>query len=214
MTGKAPLPEALRSACVLPLERRLISGCLASGDELDRRFDRACTGSLAALRPDERRGGLAGVTGHVGESVAEAVLVGHGWSPVWHFTGPGRHGVDLLLLGPGAEHLIAVEVKATLRPRYWPRVPRHVDMPAWLDKLDNPGMAEWDVTSEDVYGAVVLVSFHHSAFKAALTADFEGWLPVTDPRQLDDLEWATRRPASAASPRGAPAGPSRRRGPA
>jgi hypothetical protein len=193
VTGKPLLPEALRSARVLPLERDLISGCLALDDELDRRFDRACTGSLAALRPEERRGGLAGVTGHVGESIVEVVLAGHGWSPVWHFTGPGRHGVDLLLLGPGAERLVAVEVKATLRPRHWPRVPRHVDMPIWLDKLDNPGMAEWVVTSEDVYGAVALVSFQELGYKVALTSDFEGWLPVTDSRQLDDLEWAMPR---------------------
>jgi hypothetical protein len=213
VTGKALLPEALRSARALPLERDLISR-LTLDDELGRRFALACIGSLAALRPEERRGGLAGVTGHVGESIVEIVLAEHGWSPVWHFEGPGRHGVDLLLLGPGAEGLFAVEVKATLRPRYWPRVPRRLDMPVWLDKADKPGMEDWEITSEDVCGAVVLVNFHDWAFKAALTADFESWLPVTDPRQLDDLEWATQPPASAASPRGAPAGPSRRRGPA
>jgi hypothetical protein len=193
VTGKAPLPEALRSAQPIAFERELVLDCLDRHDELDRRFDRACAGSLAALRPEERRGGLAGVIGHVGESIVEVVLAGHGWSPVWHFTGPGRHGVDLLLLDPNAERLIAIEVKATLRLRYWPRVPGNMDMPVWLDKLDNPGMAEWNVTSGDVYGAVVLVRFHDSAFKAALTADFEGWLPVTDPRQLDDLDWAMPR---------------------
>src|SRR2546423_3514 len=111
-----PLLEALPSAQAIPLERDLISGCLDPEEELDRRFARACTDSLAALPPWERRGALAGVTGHIGESVVEVALDGHGWSPVWHFTGPGRHGVDLLLLGPGAERLVAVEVKATLRP--------------------------------------------------------------------------------------------------
>ena len=64
---------------------------------------------------------------------------------------------------------------------------------AWLDKPDNPGMADWAVSSEDVYGAVVLVNFHELAFKAALTADLESWLPVTDPHQLDDVGWATLR---------------------
>jgi hypothetical protein len=24
---------------------------------------------------------------------------------------------------------------------------------AWMDKADNPGMAAWDLQSEDVYGA-------------------------------------------------------------
>lgn len=192
MNGKSPLLDALRSAHALPLEPDLISGCLASDDHLDRLFDRACTDSLAALAPEQCRGGLAGVTGHVGESIVEVVLVGHGWSPVWHLTGPGRHGVDLLLLGPGAERLVAVEVKATLRPRRWPRVPRHVDMPAWLDKSDNPGMADWGVTAEDVYGAVALVSFHELGCRVALTNDFATWRPVARGEELDDLDWLDR----------------------
>jgi hypothetical protein len=54
---------------------------------------------LTALHPAERRGALGGVTGHVAESVVEIVLESLGWTPVWHFLGPGRHGVDLLLLG-------------------------------------------------------------------------------------------------------------------
>jgi hypothetical protein len=184
-----PLPEALRAARTLPLERELISGFLDLETELDRRFDRACTASLAALPREERGGGLAGVTGHVGESIVEVVLAGHGWSPVWHFTGPGRHGVDLLLLGPGAERLVAVEVKATLRPSHWPRVRRHLEMPTWLDKSDNPGMADWELRSEDVYGAVALVSFHELGCKVALTSDFLSWCPVTRGAELDDLDW-------------------------
>jgi hypothetical protein len=192
VTGKASLPEALRSARALPLGRDLTSD-LTLNDELGRRFARAGVGSLAALSPEERRGGLAGVTGHIGESVVAIALGAHGWSPVWHFEGPGRHGVDLLLLGPGAERLFAVEVKATLRPRYWPRVPRQLDMPVWLDKADNPGMEDWEITAEDVFGAVVLVNFHDWAFKAALTADFATWLGVIDSQQLDDLEWAMPR---------------------
>ena len=191
MTGKS-LPEALRSAQAIPLERDLISGCLDPEEELDRRFARACTDSLAALPPWERRGALAGATGHIGESVVEVALDGHGWSPVWHFTGPGRHGVDLLLLGPGAERLVAVEVKATLRPRHWPRVPRHADISAWLDRPDNPGMAEWGFGSEDVFGAVALVNFHELGYKVALTGDFTSWLPVLGREQLDDLDWLDR----------------------
>ena len=193
MTGK-PLPEALRSAQAIPLERDLVASCLDPRKELDRRFARASAQTPAALHPAERRGALAGITGHVAESVVEIVLEGHGWSPMWHFTGPGRHGIDLLFLDPGAERLFAVEVKATLRARRWPRLRsselRQMGL-AWLDKADNPGMVDWALSSADVYGAVVLVNFHDSAFKAALTGDFDAWLPITDRRQLDDLSWAT-----------------------
>ena len=43
---------------------------------------------------------------------------------------------------------------------------------AWVDKLDNPGMANWELRSDDVYGAVVLVNFAAMAYRAAFTADF------------------------------------------
>jgi hypothetical protein len=193
--GKS-LPEALRSAQPIPFERDLVLGCLDPEKELDRRFARAFSGSLAALRPEERRGGLAGITGHVAEAVIESVLVEHRWNPVWDLPGSGLHGVDLLFLDPHEQHLFAVEVKATLRPGHWPRF-RSEELrqmsAAWLDKPDNPGMVDWTVGSEDVYGAVALVNFHESAFKAAMTADLESWLSVRDSRQLDDLDWATRR---------------------
>ena len=35
---------------------------------------------------------------------------------LWHFTGPGRHGVDLIVLCPTAERVIAVEVKERSDP--------------------------------------------------------------------------------------------------
>lgn len=191
-----PLPEALRSAQPLPLERDLVLGCLDMEKELDCRFARACAGSLRALRPEERAGGLAPVTGHVAEAVVESILLEHNWNPVWDLPSAGLHGVDLLFLDPREEHLFAVEVKATLRPRHWPRF-RSNELTqmgaAWLDKPDNPGMVDWAVSSEDVYGAVVLVNFHEFAFKAALTADLESWLPVMDLRQLNDVGWATLR---------------------
>jgi hypothetical protein len=90
---------------------------------------------------------------------------------------------------------------------------------SWLDKPDNPGMADWALSSEDVYGAIVLVNFHEQAYKAALTADLATWLPVLESRQLAELDWldpsrATRPQAAAGSPRGARGGPSRPRAPA
>ena len=152
----------------------------------------AWRGSLAALSPAERRGALAGVTGHVAESVVEVVLAELGYQLLWHFAGPGRHGVDLIVLCPSMERVVAVEVKGTLRPRYWPRLSRRelVQMSgAWVDKVDNPGMANWELRSDDVYGAVALVNFAAMAYRVAFTADFQQLEPVRDLDQLGDLGW-------------------------
>jgi hypothetical protein len=88
--------------------------------------------------------------------------------------------------------MVAVEVKGTLRPRYWPRLSRRVLIQmsgAWVDKLDNPGMANWELRSDDIYGAVVLVNFAAMAYRAAFTADFRQLQPVRDLEQLGDLGW-------------------------
>jgi hypothetical protein len=101
-------PVSLAKA--LPLEREVVLSCLDDARAGDGTFETALELSLAALAPANRRGALAGVTGHVAESVAESVFERAGWTPVWHFVGPGCHGVDLLLLGPGQKRLFAVEV--------------------------------------------------------------------------------------------------------
>lgn len=177
----------------LPLARSIVTSCLTPDKRpVDATFLKAFDHSLRALRSEERRGPLAGVTGHIAESVVEIVLEGLGWTPVWHFVGPGRHGVDLLMLGPDVERLFAVEVKGTLRPRRWPRMRRgeltQMDV-QWLDKADNPAMGEWGVTSGDVYGAIVLVNFAACAYKIALTRDFATWWPVQGPERLRAIDW-------------------------
>jgi hypothetical protein len=179
-------------AAALPLASAMVEGCLDLDQVADRVFARAWRESLTALSPAERRGAPAGVTGHVAESVVELLLADLGYQLLWHFTGPGRHGVDLIVLCPAGERVVAVEVKGTLRPRYWPRLSRRelVQMSgAWVDKVDNPGMANWDLRAEDVYGSVVLVNFAAMAFRAAFTADFQQLQPVRDLEQLGDLRW-------------------------
>jgi hypothetical protein len=52
------------------------------------------------------------------------LLVDPGFHPIWHFTGHGRHGVDLVVLTPAADAVVAIEVKATLRPGHVPRLSR------------------------------------------------------------------------------------------
>jgi hypothetical protein len=187
-------PSPLARARPLPLERGVVLDCVDVEERpQDVPFVTAFEQTLQALEPAMRRGALAGITGHVAESVAEVMLESLGWTPVWHFVGPGRHGVDLLLLGPSAERLFAVEVKGTLRPRHWPRL-RRAELTQmaveWLDKADNPALSEWDVASEDVYGAIVLVNFHDLFCKVALTSDFITWRPLDRLEQLEELEWA------------------------
>jgi hypothetical protein len=186
-------PSPLSRATPFPLERAAVIECLNVKERpTDALFQAAFELTLAGLEPAERRGALASITGHVAESVVEIVLEGLGWIPVWHFEGPGRHGVDLLLLGPSAERLFAIEVKGTLRPRRWPRLRRgeltQMEV-GWLDKLDNPAMSDWGVTSEDVYGGIALVNFHDLLFKVALTGDFTTWQAIEGLDQLEALEW-------------------------
>ena len=50
-------------------------------------------------------------------------------------------------------------------------------------------MANWELHSDDVYGAVVLVNFAAMAYRAAFTADFSYLQPVRDLGQLTDLGW-------------------------
>lgn len=184
------------TAHAFPLDRHAVVSCVDGaarpGDAL---FERAARNGLGTLQPSERRGALPGTIGHIAESVVEVVLVGLGWTPIWHFVGPGRHGVDLMLLSPGADRVIAVEVKGTLRPGTWPHLRRAeaIQMAVhWLDKPDNPAMAEWGVTAADLYGGIVLVNFHSLQYKAFLSNDFATWLPVTRLDELEDLDWIDR----------------------
>ena len=148
----------LRSAPAIALKRSVVAGCRDLGRRPDdQRFERAWNDWLAALARGERFA-LSGLTGHVAESVVEVLLVDVGWHPLRHFTGSRRHGVDLLTLSPAADHVLAIEVKGTLRAGVLPRLSRRALLQmsaAWMDKRDNPGMAQWDLQSADVFGAVV-----------------------------------------------------------
>ncbi|HEX4726775.1 MAG TPA: hypothetical protein VH298_03200 [Jatrophihabitans sp.] len=186
---------AIGAATAFPLDPTVVRSCLDDASSLDQAFGRALLDGLAQLDPTVPRGRLNGVTGHVGESVAEILLVDLGFSPLWHFSGPlsGGHGVDLLMLSP-ADTVAAVEVKASLRSRRWPRPSRRELTqlsPDWLDGQDNPGMANWDLTGADVHGLVIVVNFADAAWKCAATWDFSTVWPATDPSDLADPGWLT-----------------------
>ena len=182
--------DALRRAPAVDLQRSPVEHCLDLRQPGDVRFHLAWTRSLDAVAHNERAGALAGVTGHGGESVVELLLADVGYHPVWHFTGPGRHGVDLLMLSPAADHVLAIEVKGTLRTGRLPRLSRRATLQmsaAWVDKRDNPGMAEWELQSADLYGAVIAVNFADMAVRAVTSDDFVGWRPVASLAELVDL---------------------------
>jgi hypothetical protein len=187
---------ALRAATPVVVDPADVRRCLDRSAPADALFSRAFEGSLAELSPAERRGALAGVTGHVAESLVELILVEQvGFHPVWHLTGPGRHGVDLLMLTLAGNALVAIEVKGTLLSKCVPRLSRR-DLrqmsAAWVDKADNPGMAEWALTSDDVHGAVAVVNFADRTLRIALTDDFASFRPAAS---LADLGAASSWPA-------------------
>jgi DNA/RNA non-specific endonuclease len=191
--GEPPRPtarSALRRAATFRIGRDTVARCVDEADPRDERFARAWLDGPAALGRAELCA-VAGVTGHVAESVAEVVLDGVGWRVLWHHVGPGRHGVDLVFLTPDG-NVVAVEVKGTLVAGRTPRVPRREvgQMSAdWVDKADNPGMADLDLRSADVYGGFVVVNFADLTWRVALTFDFTDLHPVTALDQLADLCW-------------------------
>lgn len=190
--GRPMRLSVLRDATPFAVDAAVVQDCLDPTTPADALFARAWRSGVGVLTRGERCG-IAGVTGHVAESVTEVLLADHGWHVLWHFTGPGRHGVDLVLLTPD-DHVVAVEVKGTLVPARIPRLSRRelAQMSAeWVDKADNPGMAELGLDSADVYGAVVAVNFADLTWRMAMTDDFVSLRPVTDAAQLLTLDWLT-----------------------
>ena len=180
----------LRTAAPLPISTDIVDGCLDESDPRHALFARALRKGTSTLGvPDRCR--IAGITGHVAESVAELVLDDLGWKVLWHFVGPGRHGVDLVFL-TSDDKVVAVEVKGTLVSGRVPRLSRRelAQMSAaWIDKVDNPGMAELGLQSTEIYGAVVVVNFPDLTWRIALTADFARLRPVAAIDQLAELSW-------------------------
>jgi hypothetical protein len=147
----------MRHSTAFRLDAAVVQQCLDPDNAADALFIRGWRSGAGSLTRAERCA-VAGVTGHVAESVTELLLDHLDWQPLWHFTGPGRHGVDLVFLTPD-DRVTAVEVKGTLVPGRIPRLSRRdiTQMSAaWVDKADNPGMAELGLQSADVYGAVAV----------------------------------------------------------
>lgn len=172
----------------------MVEDCLDLTKPVDKLFEQAWRSSLAVLPRTQRGGALSPVTGHIAESVAAVFLVDMGYELVWHLTGPGRHGVDLIMLDPSGTTLIAWEVKGTLRQQGWPRLSGRALKQmgaAWINKADNPGMAEWGLRADDLVGGVILVQFQAMRLRFGVTKDYETLLPITSETDLSDLSWVS-----------------------
>jgi len=190
--------SVLRQSAAFAIDAAVVEECLDATSTGDSMFARAWRAGAASLSRTERCA-VAGVTGHVAESVTEVLLDRGEWRVLWHFTGPGRHGVDLVFLTPD-DKIVAVEVKGTLVAGRIPRLSRRemIQMSAgWVDKADNPGMAELGLQSADVYGAVTSINFADMTWRIALTADFSTLSPVLRVDQLTRLDWIGRALAPA-----------------
>jgi hypothetical protein len=182
----------LRDATAFPLDPEIVESCLNGQRPVDAVFRRAFRRSLAAVPPPLRPAALAGVTGHVAESVTEVILHELGYFPLWHFAATGGHGIDLAMLAPTADRVIVLEVKGTLRAHRLPRL-AHGELlqlsAAWTDKSDNPGMTELGLTSDDVYSGFAVVQFAEREYRFGLSRDFKTLQPVESIGQLADLSW-------------------------
>ena len=181
---------ALRQSSAFCLDTAVVEECLDPASAKDRLFATGWRSGPGSLTRAERCA-VAGVTGHIAESAIEVLLDRLDWRVLWHFAGPGRHGVDLVFLTPDGK-IAAVEVKGTLTAGRIPRLSRRemTQMSAeWVDKADNPGMAELGLRSADIYGAVAVVNFADMTWRVALTSDFSALLPVIRIDQLAHLNW-------------------------
>ncbi|WP_404348433.1 hypothetical protein LG324_12845 [Phycicoccus jejuensis] len=144
--------------------------------------------------PAALRSSALPVLGNVAEAVLEALLVDHGWQPVYDddrgfSSGPG---VDLLMLDPTLSRLVAIEVKSTIQQGRWPRLSRARSKqltPQWLDGPGNAGMAELGMSSADIYLMVAQVHLRNRRWRCCLAGDATAPQPVTEKRQLADLDW-------------------------
>jgi hypothetical protein len=94
----APISSAaLRQSSAFGVDTAVVEECLDPASARDRLFARGWRSGAASLTRAERCA-VAGVTGHIAESAIEVLLDRLDWRVLWHFTGPGRHGVDLVFL--------------------------------------------------------------------------------------------------------------------
>ena len=178
---------ALRGAQPIPVDPQTVEGCLDLADERDLDFEILWRSRMSNPRSRSQRRVLPGVIGHIAESTVEVMLAERSYVPLAHHPGPGRHGVDLLMLHPANEMVFAIEVKGTLRSGFIPRLTSG-DLAqmssAWIDKRGNPAMVGAALESADVFGAIAAINPTDLTLRVALTTDFAVFRPVAGDGEL------------------------------
>lgn len=146
--------------------------------------------------PAPTRAEVLPVLGNVAEAVVEVILEEQGWQPVSDDTAgfSSAHGIDLLMLDPAMERVVAIEVKSTIQPSRWPRLAagrREQLTPKWFDTPRNQGMVEWGLSATDVFTMVVQVHLRRRRWRACLASDLRQPHPLVDLDQLASLEWVS-----------------------
>jgi hypothetical protein len=186
--------DLMRAAEPFPIPDETIAECLDLADPAESLFATAWRGGLDAIPREARRGALLGAMSRIAESVIEVIFEPFGYTSIHHFSHPGLHGVDLLLLAPDQDAVVAVQVAATLRSNHVARLTKRslVQMSGRRPgRADNPGTTERERMNKDVYGAIVAVNLADRLYRVAFTADFKSLLPVTAQEQLTNLGWLT-----------------------
>lgn len=199
---RAALLRALREATRFDLPADVLDECLVAEPTLLSDPERVAAaeavirGTLAdgSPVPPDVRGGVLPVLGNIAEAVIEVILEMHGWQPIGDDPSgfSSGHGIDLLMLDPTLEHLVAIEVKSTIQASRWPRLAagsREQLTPEWFDAPGNEGMTEWDLGSADIYTMVVQVHLRQLRWRACLAGDIRSPQPVADLDQLTSLDW-------------------------
>ena len=142
--------------------------------------------------PTQWRAACLPVLGNVAEAVVEIILADLGWQPYFDDDAGESHtaGVDLLMLDPSVEKIVAIEVKSTIQSGRWPRLSRAGQMsPAWLDSPSNAGMDVSELDSRDVHRMIVQLHFTRRQWRSCIFGAGARATPIVDLAQLADLSW-------------------------
>jgi hypothetical protein len=200
--------HALRSATPFPIPESTLNECVAADPDLVHGADRIGAAESvikAALLnhesiPAEEMPASLPVLGNIAEAVVESMLADYGWQPVYDDVAgiSFGHGVDLLMLDPALERMVAVEVKSTIQPARWPRLARGRNEQLtqdWFNHPRNQGMFEWELTNCDIYAMVVQVHFRRLLWRSCIARDLRLSSPIADTDQLADLSWLSEHPS-------------------